>query len=172
MSNLPAPRPSIWTQFSADPRTSNYTRASDADRDLATRALNAAFSEGRLDAAEHSERLSRALAARQLGEFVPLLSDLPDWTPPVPIPRRSPLTNPAILGWLGLAVLFNLIWLFTWLPMGRPYYYWPMWPMLGTAIPMMIVLIDSSRRAAGGQPSPPAIEPGPWPRNPSQGDRR
>ena len=40
------------------------------------------------------------------------------------------------------------------------------------AIPMMIVLIDSSRRAAGGQPSPPAIQPGPWPRNPSEDDRR
>ncbi len=139
--NLPQPaaQPDWWSRFSADPRTMGATRASDADRDVAVRAINEAFAEGRLDRAEHAERLSGALEVRQLGELVPLLRDV------VPTNRvahagvsagASLLSNTMIRRWVALAVLFNLIWLMTG---GPAHYYWPMWPMLGTAIPFGIL---------------------------------
>lgn len=163
MSDLPAPQPGIWTRFTADPRNFGHTRASDADRDIAAQLINSSFSEGRLDAEEHSDRLGRALEAKQLGEFVPLLSDLPEASyPAAPAPQKPRHRNPTIMGWLGMAILFNLIWLFTWLPSGSPYYYWPMWPMLGTAIPAAITLMMPRSRAlpAPEQTSQPEIDPG------------
>jgi hypothetical protein len=52
-------------------------RASDADRDRVAEVLREAYAEGRLDADEHTERISRAYEAKTLGELAPLLSDLP-----------------------------------------------------------------------------------------------
>jgi hypothetical protein len=52
-------------------------RASDADRDRVLDVLREACAEGRLTPEEYGERASRALAARTLGELVPLTSDLP-----------------------------------------------------------------------------------------------
>jgi hypothetical protein len=48
-----------------------------------------------------------------------------------------------VTGWVGLAVLFNAIWLMTVLATGHLLYYWPMWPMLGTGIPVMMTLFWS-----------------------------
>lgn len=147
---LPVPTGDPWSRFSADPRTESAVRASDADRDIAATALNGAFGDGRLDAAEHADRLSAALSARQLGELVPLLSDVviaPAARPVVPGARNRRVQEGAIRTWLGLAVLFNVIWVATWLFAGQPpFYYWPIWPMIGTAVPMVIVWL-----AAGGR---------------------
>lgn len=52
-------------------------RASDADRDRIADILREALAEGRLDSAEHSERLDRVYAAKTLGELEPLVRDLP-----------------------------------------------------------------------------------------------
>src|SRR5258708_27486538 len=52
-------------------------RASDADRDRVAEVLREAFAEGRLDAAEHTERIDAAYSAKTLGELAPLLADLP-----------------------------------------------------------------------------------------------
>jgi hypothetical protein len=52
-------------------------RASDADRDRVSEVLREAFAEGRLDAAEHTERIDLAYNAKTLGELAPLLADLP-----------------------------------------------------------------------------------------------
>jgi hypothetical protein len=66
-----------------DPADRNLTlRASDADREHVAQALGQAFAEGRLDAAEHGERLELAYAARTLGDLRPLVSDLPAEFPP------------------------------------------------------------------------------------------
>jgi hypothetical protein len=43
----------------------------------------------------------------------------------------------SMASWLGLALLFNVIWLFS---SGLGSYYWPVWPMLGTAIPVIGLL--------------------------------
>ena len=61
---------------------------------------------------------------------------------PMPMPVRPPdfrrgaqLALPrAIVGWLALALLFNVIWLFS---SGPGSYYWPVWPMLGTGMPVI-----------------------------------
>ncbi|WUV84822.1 DUF1707 domain-containing protein [Streptomyces sp. NBC_01476] len=52
-------------------------RASDADRDRIADILRDALAEGRLDAAEHSERLDRLYAAKTMGQLEPLVRDLP-----------------------------------------------------------------------------------------------
>ena len=52
-------------------------RASDADRDRVAEVLREAYAEGRLDAAEHTERIESAYNAKTLGELAPLLADLP-----------------------------------------------------------------------------------------------
>ncbi len=52
-------------------------RASDADRDRVAEILREALAEGRLDTAEHSDRLDGVYAAKTLGELEPLVRDLP-----------------------------------------------------------------------------------------------
>lgn len=147
---LPAPREpggsDLWGRFSADPRRRPSVRASDADRDVVAQALNRAFSDGRLDAVEHGDRLERALAAKTLGELPVLVDDLAvddrgpaaaQPSPPESLGRR--IRSGTIGTWLALAVLVNLIWLATWLFSGEgPYYYWPIWPMIGTAFPVLL----------------------------------
>lgn len=181
----PRPEPDPWSRFSIDPRTAGFTRASDADRDVAAQLVNQAFAEGRLDAMEHAERLERALAIKQVGEFEPLLSDILPVvrTPRAPVRGARPalLANAAVRAWLGLAVLLNLIWVFTWIGRNLPYYYWPMWPMLGTAIPVVAAFLFGPAGTKGqpkqfGPPAGPAQLPGgdppsreDWPRDPRAG---
>ena len=51
-------------------------RASDADRDRVVTMLGDALADGRLDPAEHDERVRSALAARTLGDLADLTTDL------------------------------------------------------------------------------------------------
>lgn len=115
-------------------------RASDADRDVAVQVINDAYGEGRLDATEHDGRLQHALAAKKLGDLVPLLNDVVAASPAPPAPTGVQRARSTTLrAWVGLAILFNVIWLATWVFAGiGPYYYWPIWPMIGTAIPALI----------------------------------
>ena len=54
------------------------------------------------------------------------------------------------MGWVGLAVLFNAIWLMTSFSSGRPLYYWPMWPLFFIGLPIVMGLINN--RGQGQQP--------------------
>ena len=149
---VPFPQPGdIWSRFSVDPRRSPTLRASDADRDVAVEALNAAFQDGRLDASEHADRIGRALAAKQLADLAPLVADVTVMAPLAgPTPRRQRIRSAALRSWLGTAVLFNLIWLATWvLSASGPYYYWPIWPMIGTAIPVIIAWVGGNGSGPG-----------------------
>lgn len=150
-ASLPERSGPVWSRFTADPRHSPDVRASDADRDVAAESINAAFGDGRLDATEHSERLGRALAARKLGELTPLLDDitLPHAKAPrTPAAKMRTVQDGAIRSWIGLAILFNVIWLATWLFAGSaPYYYWPIWPMIGTGIPLLMAWIGAGSAA-------------------------
>jgi hypothetical protein len=85
-------------------------RASDADRDRIADILRDALAEGRLDAAEHSERIDRVYAAKTLGELQPLVRDLPVGRAAVPHPApAAPRAyvpdgggdNPNLVGILG-----------------------------------------------------------------------
>ena len=75
-------------------------RASDADRDRIADVLRDALAEGRLDAAEHSERLDRVYAAKTLGELTPLVRDLPVGRTgePAPGPAVSREYDPSLGG--------------------------------------------------------------------------
>ncbi|MDO5533514.1 MAG: DUF1707 domain-containing protein [Propionibacteriaceae bacterium] len=163
--NLPAPSGDLWAQFSADPRRAADVRASDADRDIAAEAINAAYSDGRLDADEHAERLSQALAVKRLGELVPLLSDVvvtgrPAARAAAPGVGRRLVSNGALRSWFGLAILFNVIWLASWLFSGSaPFYYWPIWPMIGTGIPaLMAWMATNSIAREASEEEPPQID--------------
>jgi hypothetical protein len=52
-------------------------RASDADRDGVADILRDALAEGRIDAAEHAERIDKLYSAKTIGELEPLVRDLP-----------------------------------------------------------------------------------------------
>lgn len=86
-------------------------RASDADRDAAADRLRVAAGEGRLDADELDERLSRAYAARWCSELVGLTSDV---TPPPAVAARPVFVQraPARLNWLAIASLISSVFFF------------------------------------------------------------
>ena len=172
--NLPVPESGGrgWAGFSADPREQQYQhlRASDADRANAASMLADAYAEGRLDNDEYNQRLDQVMASKSLGELVPVLADVtPVPRPPGAAHHQQPVRHQAGQGfigpfprwWLGLALLFNVIWLMTVLTSGHLIYYWPMWPMLGTAIPMIMGMIGGDRvnrhdrKAITQQPPPP-----------------
>ncbi|MFD5429685.1 DUF1707 domain-containing protein [Streptomyces sp. NPDC127084] len=52
-------------------------RASDADRDRTADILREALAEGRLDPAEHAERIDAVYRAKTVGELEPIVRDLP-----------------------------------------------------------------------------------------------
>src|SRR4029450_936143 len=62
-------------------------RIGDADRDQAVAFLQEHMAQGRIDAAEFDDRMSRALKAKTASELAVLFEDLPD-------PRPSSATNP------------------------------------------------------------------------------
>lgn len=156
--NFPVPEQGRgWAGFSADPRDPQYQqlRASDADRGNAASMLADAYAEGRLDNDEYNQRLDQTMSSKSLGELVPVLADLTPVRPqpaaasPPSMPQQGRPRGPqGMIGrfprwWLGLAVMFNLIWLMTVLGTGHWIYYWPMWPMLGTAIPMIMGVVGA-----------------------------
>lgn len=141
-------------------------RASDADRDVVLRALSEAYAEGRIDPEEHDERTTGVQQARTLGELPPFLADLvpaadrPSSLAPT-VPRLSPADveaqavarwqrsrREALRTWLFVSLVCWTIWLLTNLG-GHP---WPVYPMIGTAFPLVGVLtqrsdiIESNRR--------------------------
>ncbi|MFC4032692.1 DUF1707 domain-containing protein [Streptomyces polygonati] len=85
-------------------------RASDADRDRIADILRDALAEGRLDAAEHSERIDKVYAAKTIGQLEPLVRDLPGGRSTVPPPAPATARgydqgqggeNPKLVGILG-----------------------------------------------------------------------
>lgn len=166
--NLPEPRqerpvPSVgagWQGFTIDPRppANQALRAADADRDYALRLLDQARLDGRLTVAEAEERSARATASRTLGELVPLVGDLAVVAPAGPYrhtDRAHRFLRGGAMGWVGLALLFNAIWLMTSISSGRPLYYWPMWPMFFIALPLVMGLINNRGQGQPPQQAPP-----------------
>ncbi|HRA74647.1 MAG TPA: DUF1707 domain-containing protein [Propionicimonas sp.] len=137
-------------------------RASDADRSWAATVLAQAAAEGRLTQPEQRQRAEVVTRAVSLGELGDLVSDLLPAAAPGPRPGWGGV---ALRGWIALAALFNAIWLLTVLTTGRLLYYWPMWPMLGTAIPVVLGMIGPGvpwgrANRARNRPNPPALPPG------------
>jgi len=100
------------------------TRASDADRDRTTAALQEHLVAGRLTKDEFDERLGQVYAAKTLGELDEVMADLPaadfgqlpgaslrpsaDRLPPA---RSSPAWRAAWGSWLSISLFVFVIWL-------------------------------------------------------------
>ncbi|WP_162143131.1 DUF1707 SHOCT-like domain-containing protein [Granulicoccus phenolivorans] len=126
-----------WSSFSGDPRTQGHLRASDADRDTAHHLIAEAYAEGRLSHEEFELRNNQLLQVRELGALVPLLSDLvPDAQPAARRPRGR-IPGP-VRSWLSVTVVVNVIWLVTAIASRGFYYYWPIWPMLGMFLAVLV----------------------------------
>jgi hypothetical protein len=143
--------PDLWREFAFDPRDPAYAtvRAGTADRSLMLQALSEAYAEGQLDREELDERTDAVNAAKTLGELPPLLADL------VPVVTSSGLPvavgslpaaevqrqavekwsrgrGEALMGWLVPTVICWVVWTATMFG-GFP---WPLFPMIGTGIPL------------------------------------
>ncbi len=127
---------------------------------MALSVINDAYGEGRLNAVEYDQRLHAALQARTLGDLTPLVSDVVTTVSDPQPSRVRRVRDTTLRAWLGLALLFNVIWLATWVFSGiGPYYYWPIWPMIGTAIPALIPFFFPDR--AKGASDRPVLPPQP-----------
>jgi hypothetical protein len=143
-SSTPLPTHAVWASwasFSLDPRVSANAglRTSQADRDYAVALVDQALATGRVSPQEHSERRQRAGEALTFGAIAPVVSDLmvqPMGTGlAVPVGRQRGLS----LGtWIGLSFWFNLLWLLISVSVMHPVYYFPAWPMVGMAIPLIL----------------------------------
>ncbi|WP_051208397.1 DUF1707 SHOCT-like domain-containing protein [Propionicicella superfundia] len=143
-----------WGGFTADPRdpATAGLRAGNADRAHASAILGRALAEGRLTEDEHASRLASVQATKELGQFVPLVSDVMIRSVPAPqeqaVQRRSRVRAGALRGWAALSALLIAIWVVTSVTAGELLYFWPIWPMLGMAVPMIFAV---SARGSGGE---------------------
>jgi hypothetical protein len=118
-------------------------RASDAERQAVVDVLRQQYAAGRLELAEFEDRSERAFASRTRGELEVLLSDLAPPQPVRPAHRAGPPVRHRSIDpltaylrfWVPLSLMFILIWALSGFG-----YFWPMWPMFGTGIPMLFML--------------------------------
>ncbi len=132
-------------------------RASDAERAEVLDLLRGQVGEGRIDLSEFEERVATVSAARSRSQMVAPLADLPvHWVPPdlVAPSRRvrrgliSPGQRAYVSTWLALSVLWWGIWAAVSIGTGEPNFPWPIFPMLGMGIPVLIGIF--SRLLGGG----------------------
>ena len=165
--------------FSVDPSVAPTLRPSTSDRDYADATLRLAHADGRLTQAELAERVERAGSATSLRELSEVIADV-RFSPTAGQPARPNLTmmpvesippivsrldpprhyaqlvlGRSLVSWLTLAVMFNVIWLFS---SGIGSYYWPIWPMLGTGVPLIGLVVarfgpDPKPLRRGGPPT-------------------
>lgn len=101
-------------------------RASDAERDSVIEALRRHAADGRLEVAELEERIASALGARTREELDGLTADLP-------ARRHRRTRRPDLQPYLAVMVLLVAIWALT-----GGGYFWPVWPMLGWGLPLLL----------------------------------
>jgi hypothetical protein len=145
----------LWREFAHDPRSPEFApmRASDADRDIVLRTLADAYAEGRLDPVEYDERADTVTSAKTLGELPVVLDDLVPMAG-VPYGGSSSLDirtidELAVAKWeksrrdafMGFLIPTLICWVVWGLTMfgGFP---WPVFPMIGTAIPLLSTVVQ------------------------------
>jgi hypothetical protein len=114
----------------------------DVEREELIGILQQHYAAGRLTLAEFEDRSEQAWKSRTRGELDGLVVDLPV-QPSAPV-RRGPPERPRegssplevyLRFWIPLSLMFVLIWMLT-----GGGYFWPVWPMFGTGIPMLFLL--------------------------------
>jgi hypothetical protein len=146
----------MWREFAHDPRSPEFApmRASDADRDIVLRTLGEAYAEGRLDRLEYDERADAVHTAKTLGELPAVLDDLVPATGLVPFTGSGALDTrsveelavakweksrrDAFMAFLIPTMICWVVWAVTMLG-GFP---WPVFPMIGTAIPLLGTVVQ------------------------------
>ena len=128
-------------------------RASDADRDIVLRTLADAYAEGRLDPVEYDERADAVTAAKTLGELPVVLDDLVPMTGLAPygsgaldtrsveelaVAKWEKSRRDAFMGFLIPTLICWVVWGVTMFG-GFP---WPVFPMIGTAIPLLGTVVQ------------------------------
>jgi Domain of unknown function (DUF1707) len=137
-------------------------RAANADRERVVAQLNEAFAEGRLEVGELDERVSKAYAAKTMGELKPLTVDLP---PAGTVARRSPSPVPeavagrgvarrgdradarmAVAGMTGIFVLNVVIWGVISLAGRHVIYFWPVWILIPLGLAVVRAIATHANR--------------------------
>jgi hypothetical protein len=156
--------PEVWREFAHDPRVPEFApmRASDADRDIVLRALAEAYAEGRIDRSEYDERSDAVTGAKTLGELPLVLDDLvPTGTPPhLGVLDMRTVEEQAVARWerrrreaFMTFLIPTLICWVVWAVTNFGGFPWPVFPMIGTAVPLVgtVVqkkdIIESSKRS-------------------------
>lgn len=156
---------SIWEQFPHDPRQPEHgrLRASDRDRDVISDVLGTAYAEGRLTPAELDERSDAVAQARMLSELPAIIDDLV-----APSPTTTHLTplspahrEVAERRYRRLRLVTQIIFLVptlicwvVWLSLrigGVDTFAWPIFPTLGTSIPLLIVMASHKEIVAASE---------------------
>ncbi len=128
-------------------------RASDADRDIVLRALGDAYAEGRLDRSEYDDRADAVHTAKTLGELPGMLDDLvpsvalAPWTAGAldvrsveerAVARWERRRREAFMAFLIPTLICWVVWALTMFG-GFP---WPVFPMIGTAVPLLGTVVQ------------------------------
>jgi Domain of unknown function (DUF1707) len=116
-------------------------RAGDRERAATADQLGQALTQGYLDMAEYEQRVAAAFAAHSSHELRRLLADLPIAALRRNDPRRREARNAAarmsvrlhLAGYVLMVVVVLTVWLSVALS-GGPWYFWPVWPILGAGI--------------------------------------
>jgi predicted nucleic acid-binding Zn ribbon protein len=156
---------SLWEQFSHDPRQPEHgrLRASDRDRDVISDVLGTAYAEGRLTPAELDERSDAVAQARTLSELPAIIDDLVAPSPATPhlVPSSSAHREVAERRYRRLRLVTQIIFLVptlicwvVWLSLrlnGVDTFAWPIFPTLGTSIPLVVVVASRKEIIAGSE---------------------
>ncbi|MGH3500893.1 MAG: DUF1707 SHOCT-like domain-containing protein [Nocardioidaceae bacterium] len=155
------PPEAVWGRLSRDPRNPQDARlrASDGDRDVVHALLSEAYADGRLDKAEYDQRAEAVWDAKLLGDLVPVVSDLV----PADVPTSARLLNqPEIEAkanrkwrrdlrhrsrtFASVSLLTSGIWGATAVASQDVYFFWPVFPIVGTGIGLASTLLNKGER--------------------------
>jgi Domain of unknown function (DUF1707) len=116
-----------------------HVRVSDADRERAASALREHFAQGRLDADEFEERLTRAYAARTVNELETLGADLPRLpaTGRTELAERRATLTRHLVQQTGASLVPFGICTVIWLATGTNGGFWPVWILIVALIPLL-----------------------------------
>jgi hypothetical protein len=116
-------------------------RVSDAEREAVADQLRQHTADGRLTVEEFTSRLDEVYAAKTGRDLRAVLRELPPLvTPESRAPARRDLRRPPgvpapVIPYLVFAFWMVVLWALT-----GAGYFWPIWPLLGWGIPLMIGL--------------------------------
>jgi hypothetical protein len=157
---------SIWERFVHDPRVERNARlrASDRDRDVVNDVLGAAYADGRLSPEELDQRTDQVSSIKTLGELPAVIDDLvlPEDSVPASVQvagshraeaerRYRRLRLVTLLVFLLPTLICWVVWVSVLLGGAGTTFPWPIFPTLGTSVPLVLVLASRKDLIAGSE---------------------